>query len=105
MPPHASWMPTPVVLEGGTAAAAAAGHKQIASEPRASRAEGSPHTGVWESCTGRRISSVSPTSRVAHLLEAIAVDDEAVALSRLRLHLALASRIDLLLRKGRRERT
>ena len=45
------------------------------------------------------------TSRVAHLLEAIVVVDETVAPSCLRLHLALISGIDLLLRKGRRERT
>ena len=45
------------------------------------------------------------TWRVAHLLEAIVVVDETVAPSCLRLHLALISRIDLLLRKGRRERT
>ena len=45
------------------------------------------------------------TSRVAHLLEAIVVVDEMVAPSCLRLHLVIVSRIDLLLRKGRRERT
>ena len=45
------------------------------------------------------------TSRVAHLLEAIVVVDETVAPSRLRLHLVIVSRIDLLLRKVRRERT
>ena len=91
------------MLAGEEAAAAAA--VEPLSEPRASRAEGSPHTGLWESCTGRRVSSASPTSRVAQLPGAIVVDDEAVAPSCLRLHLALVSRIDLLLRKVRRERT
>ena len=44
--PRASWVAPSVVTVGGAAAAAAAGHTQAASEPRASRAEGSPHTGV-----------------------------------------------------------
>ena len=82
---------------------------EAAAEPRESRrkarGEGSPQPGAQQGRIVRRVWSPSTTSRVAHLLEAIVVVDETVAPSCLRLHLALISGIDLLLRKGRRERT
>ena len=92
-------------MEGGTAKAAAEAAAEPPTEPRAGRAEACPQTSAREALIDRRVSSAVPTSRAAPLAEEIVVIVDEVTPSRLRLHLVLVSRIDLLLRKGQEART
>ena len=87
-------------MEGGAAKAAAEAAAEPPTEPRPSRAEASPQTGAREAQIGRRVWSALPTSRAAPLAEETVVVLDPLAPSRLLLHLAIASRIDLLLWKG-----
>ena len=84
-------------MEGGTAKAAAEAAAEPPTEPRPSRAEASPQTGAREAQIGRRVWSALPTSRAAPLAEEIVVVVDALAPSRLQFHLAITSRIDLIL--------
>ena len=98
----------PAVTEGGAAEAADKAAAEPPSELRAGRAEalstdgraGGPHRPSID----RRVWSASLTSRAARSVKECVAPASTVASSRLKLHLALVSRIDLLLRKGRRER-
>ena len=87
-------------MEGGAAEAAAEAAAEPPTEPRPSRAEACPQTGAREAQNGRRVWSALPTSRAAPLAEETEVIVDALVPSRLLLHLAIASRIDLLLWKG-----
>ena len=77
---------------------------EAAAEPResrrGSRGEASPQPGAQQGRIDRRVSSAMPTSRAAPLAEVIVVVLDALAPSRLQLHLAITSRIILLLWKG-----
>jgi hypothetical protein len=84
-------------MEGGAAKAAAEAAAEPPTEPRPSRAEASPQTGAREAQIGRRVWSALPTSRAAPLAEEIVVVVDALAPSRLQFHLAITSRIDLIL--------
>ena len=91
-------------MEGGAAKAAAEAAAEPPTEPRAGRAEACPQPCAREARIDRRVSSAVPTSRAAPLAEEIVVIVDAVTPSRLRLHLVLVSRIDLLLREGQEAR-
>ena len=91
-------------MEGGAAKAAAEAAAEPPTEPRAGRAEACPQPCAREARIDRHVSSAVPTSRAAPLAEEIVVIVDAVTPSRLRLHLVLVSRIDLLLREGQEAR-
>ena len=84
-------------MEGGAAKAAAEAAAEPPTEPRPSRAEACPQTGAREAQNGRRVWSALPTSRAAPLAGEIVVVVNALAPSRLQFHLAITSRIDLIL--------
>ena len=87
-------------MEGRAAEAgpeAAAEHRE---SRRGSLGEASPPPGAQQGRIDRRVSSAMPTSRAAPLAEVIAVVIDALAPSRLQFHLAITSRIVLLLWKG-----
>ena len=98
-------MALPAATEGGAAEAAAEAAAEPSTEPQASRDEASPQPGAQHGCIDRRVSSAPPPSRATRLSEHIVEIVAAVKPSRLQLHLVLASRIDLLLRKGQEART
>ena len=87
-------------MEGGTAKAAAEAAAEPPTEPRAGRAEACPQPCARKAVIDRRVSSAVPTSRAAPLAEETVVVLDPLAPSRLLRHLAIASRIDLLLWKG-----
>ena len=93
-------MALPAATEGGAAEAAAEAAAKPPTEPRAGRAEACPQTSAREALIDRRVSSALPTSRAAPLAEEIVVVLDALAPGRLQFHLAITSRIDLLLWKG-----
>ena len=104
-PPPASGAALPAVTEGGAAEAADKAAAEPPSELRAGRAEalstdgraGGPHRPT-------RFQRLADLSRAARSAEENVALASAVAPSRLKLHLAIVSRIDLLLQKGRRAR-
>ena len=87
-------------MEGGAAKAAAEAAAEPPTEPRAGRAEACPQTRAHEARIDRRVSCALPTSRAAPPAEEIVVVLDALAPSRLQVHLAITSRVDLHIWKG-----
>jgi hypothetical protein len=110
-PPPASGAALPGVMEGGAAEAAEKAAAEPPSEPRAGRAEACLQTGAREvridlASIDRRVWSMvwsaSSTSRAARSAKECVALASTVAPSCLQLHLAIISRVELLLWKGQK---
>ena len=97
-------MALPAATEGGAAEAAAEAAAEPPTEPRPGRAEACPQTRANKAQIDRSVWSALPTSIAAPLAEEIEEEIDNLAPSRLQLHLAIHSRVDLHIWKGRRER-